>query len=205
MSNIQTVTTRLRELDWSWARLVSNLLSPPMVWAALAFPIAFREAESQTQALMWAVVYGVMVCLLPVLYIAVMVWRGKISDMHMRHRRERMIPFMVSLVCTTIAWWTLRFMGAPSVLPVLAIFTLVQIAIMTAITFVWQISMHTMTIGGAAMAIAVIFGTSVGMLFVPIAVLVSAARLKLKRHTPAQIIAGVLVGALVPALVLVVM
>ena len=35
----------------------------------------------------------------------------------------------------------------------------------------------------------------------PLVVLVGAARLRLKRHTPAQILAGTLVGAIVPVVV----
>ncbi|MBZ0294017.1 MAG: hypothetical protein K8L99_15750, partial [Anaerolineae bacterium] len=84
----------------SWARLVSNLLSPPMIWAIMAFPIAFRDAETQQQALTWALVYGSLVCLLPLLYVAWMVRRGVISDLHMQVRQQRLRPFVESLICT---------------------------------------------------------------------------------------------------------
>jgi hypothetical protein len=47
-----------------------------MVWAVMAFPVAFRDAKSDQQALTWAVVYGVLVCLLPLLYVVWMVRRG---------------------------------------------------------------------------------------------------------------------------------
>ena len=202
-TTIRARFTELRKRDWSWARLVSNILSPPMVWGALAFPIALREAKSQEQAILWALVYGVLVSLLPLLYVVWMVKRGKISDIHMKNRSERYRPFLVSLLCTTIAWWTLRFMGAPPVLPLLALFSLVQIAVMALITLVWQISMHAMSIAGATIATALLFGIGYALLTIPLIMLVSAARLKLKRHTPAQIVAGILVGALVPVVVLI--
>ena len=174
-----------------------------MVWGVLAFPIAFREAKSQEQAILWALVYGVLVSLLPLLYVVWMVRRGAIGDIHMNKRSERFRPFLVSILCTTIAWWTLRFMGAPPVLPLLALFSLVQIAVMALITLVWQISMHAMSIAGAAIATALLFGIGYALLTIPLILLVSAARLKLKRHTPAQVFAGILVGALVPVVVLV--
>ena len=51
---------------------------------------------------------------------------------------------------------------------------------------------------GAAIATGVLFGIVPALLTVPLVVLVSAARLKLQRHTPAQILGGTMVGALVP-------
>lgn len=189
----------------SWARLVSNVLSPPVVWAGLAFPIAFRDAPSEEQALLWATIYIMLVCLLPAVYIGLMVWRGSITDLHMEKREQRLRPFLVSIICTTIAWWTLRFMGAPPVLPFFALFSLVQIVVMALITLGWQISMHTMSITGATMATVVLFGLVPALLTIPLIVLVSAARLNLKRHTPAQILAGTLVGALVPVLMFMVL
>lgn len=196
---------RFRTANLSWARLVSNVLSPPMVWAALAFPIAFRFAESQTQALIWACVYTLLVCLLPLGYIALMVKLGRIGDMHMKERRERYMPFIVSILCTTLAWWVLRLLGAPPVMPLLALFSLVQIAVMALITLVWQISMHAMSIATAVVAAGVIFGLGYALAAVPLVLLVGAARLHLDRHTPAQVFGGAIVGALVPVLLLLLM
>lgn len=190
-----------KNFNISWARLVSNILSPPVIWAFLAFPIAFRDAESQEQALLWAFVYILLVCLLPVIYVGYMVYRGAITDLHMEKREQRLRPFLVSVICTTIAWWTLRFLGAPPVVPLFVLFSLVQLTIMTLITLVWQISMHAMSITGATMATSLLFGIVPALLTIPLIMLVSAARLKLKRHTPAQILGGTVVGALLPVVV----
>lgn len=193
---------RISSLNYtiSWARLVSDLLSPPVVWAAFAFPIALRDASSRSEALAWAAVYISLVCLLPIVYIAMMVKRGYISDIHMHVRRQRIIPLLVSIGCTAVAWWMLRLMGAPAVVPKFAMFSLVQLAVMTAITLVWQISIHAISITGITVATGALFGVLPALLTVPLIVLVGAARLHLKRHTPAQVIGGTVVGALVPVL-----
>jgi len=181
-----------------WARLVSNLLSPPLLWAIMAFPIMFKEAESTEQALAWALFYGVMVCLLPLLYVVWMVKRGKITDIHMRVRQQRIRPFIVSITCTTIAWWVLRFFGAPALVNTFTLFSLAQIVVMAIITLVWQISMHAMSISGAVVAALAFFGPLWALLLLPLVVLVSLARLKLQKHTPAQVVAGLIVGVIVP-------
>ncbi len=186
----------------SWARLVSDLLSPPMVWALMAFPIAFRDARSDQQAVIWALVYMLLVCILPVVYIVWMVKRGEITDVHMRVRQQRLRPFAFSLACTALAWWVLRLLGAPPIVPLFALFSFVQLAVMAAITLVWQISIHAVSITGAAVATFAFFGPLWALLVVPLVVLVGAARLKLQRHTLAQVLAGGLVGLIIPAILL---
>lgn len=188
----------------SAARLISDLFSPPVIWATLAFPMAFREASSTGQALTWALTYGVLVCLVPVTFIGLMVWRGRITDIHIQVRRQRIIPFVVSLLCTALAWLVLRLMGAPSLFQLLPLFTLIQISVMLVVTFVWQISMHTMSITGAVVATGALFGPTPALLLSPLIPLVAAARLKLHRHSPAEVIAGGLVGGLVTVLLIVI-
>ncbi|MCA0456738.1 MAG: hypothetical protein LCI00_22385 [Chloroflexi bacterium] len=188
-----------------WARVISNLLSPPMVWATLVFFIAFHFAENRLQGLMWALTYGILVCLMPILYIAWRVRRGKISDIHMKERQERIIPFAVSIGCAILAWVVLRMMNAPSILPLIAAITLVELAVMLLITFAWQISMHAMSISVAVVATGIVFGAAPALAVSPLLPIVGAARLRLERHTLAQVIAGAIVGAIIPLIVLAIM
>lgn len=181
-----------------WAQVVSNALSPPLVWAVMVLPIAFRDARTPLQAFEWAFVYGLLVCLLPMLYVAWMVHRGSITDLHMRVRRERLRPFAVSLVCTLTAWGALVAMEAPPIVPLFALCSLVQLAVMAGITLVWQISMHAMSISGAVVAAGAFFGAVPALAVLPLVLLVGAARLRLKRHTVSQVLAGAAVGVIVP-------
>lgn len=189
-------------LQLSWARLTSNILSPPVIWGVLAFPIAFREAPSRDQALLWAFTYIVMVCGIPALYIGWMVWRGKIGDIHMEERSERIRPFVVSLIGTALAWGILRLMGAPQLLPSFALVSFVLLGAMLLITLVWQISMHAMSITCAVVAAGALYGIGTALLLSPLIALVSLARLKLRRHTPAELIGGCILGGGVTILML---
>ena len=72
----------------NWARLVSLLLSPPPVWALMAVPVALRDAETTAQGLRNAGLYGLLVSLLPMLYVALMVRRGEISSLDMPPARS---------------------------------------------------------------------------------------------------------------------
>ncbi|GIL08507.1 MAG: hypothetical protein BroJett033_0180 [Chloroflexota bacterium] len=184
--------------DKSWARLISNLFSPPLVWAAVSLPIAFRDAGTPQQALTWALVYIALVCLLPLFFVVWMVRRGSIGDLHMQVRRERLRPFAVSLSCALLAWWALGALDASPVMRLFGLFSVVQIAVMAGVTLVWQISMHTMSISGSVVAAGAFFGAAPALAVLPLVLLVGAARLRLRRHTIAQVLAGAAVGVLVP-------
>ena len=192
------------DYDLSWARVVSDILSPPVVWAALAFPIAWRDSASFWQGALWAVGYVALVCLVPILYIAIMVRRGTITDMHMKVRRQRLIPLFISMVCTGLAFVFLSLMDAPPVLPLFALISFIQLGVMLLITLMWQISMHAISISGATVATGAVFGATTGFLTLPLILLVAAARLKLRRHTPMQVLAGTAVGIVIPVLLLMV-
>ncbi len=188
--------------DFGWARLVSDLFSPPVIWGALAIPIALRDAPTRGLALMWAAVYILLVCIVPLIYISIMIKRGKISDIHLSDRSERVKPLIVSLISTGVAWLALRAMGAPSVVPQLALTTLIQIGILALITLMWQISMHTMSSGAAVVGSTLIYGPIAAFITIPMLFLVGWARLNLHKHTLAQVIAGATLGLVIPALIL---
>jgi membrane-associated phospholipid phosphatase len=188
--------------EFSWARVVSDLVSPPVVWGVLMIPVALRYADTRTNAIFWAILYALFICILPVLFIFYMVKAGKIGDIHMKERQERFKPLLVAITSTAIVWWLLRWLDAPPAFPLLALMTLVQMTFIALITLAWQISMHMMSIAGAAVAIGIVFSVQVGLTLIPLVVLVGAARLRLKRHTPAQVIAGTILGSLVPVLLL---
>ncbi|MBK8032181.1 MAG: hypothetical protein IPK17_22420 [Chloroflexi bacterium] len=128
--------------------------------------------------------------LLPAVYIAWMVWRGKITDVHMRVREQRIRPFIVSIVCTALAWQALQLLGRALTAPLFALFGLIQIAVMLAVTLKWQISMHSMSITGAVITTGALYGVVPALVLSPLIPVVGAARIKLQRHTLSQVIAG---------------
>jgi len=202
MTSYTALFNRVRNADLSWARVVSNVLSPPVVSALMVIPVAVAYSISPRHALLWSLLYILATSVIPTAYIAWLVRRGEITDIHMPIRSERYRPYAMTILCTVVAWWIMRVMGASPVLPLLAVFSLAQILVMACITVFWQISMHTMTITGAAVAFGLFFDMSYALWMLPLILLVGAARLYLKRHTPAQIIGGTAVGAMVPMLVL---
>lgn len=187
---------RIGSMDYeiSWERIVSDVFSPPVVWATLAFPIAFKDASTSSEGLLWAFTYIGMVCLIPLVFIAIQVKRGAITDLHLEIREQRIAPFLVTMVSSGLAFGVLRLIASASVMPAFALFSMVQLGVMLGITMLWQISIHAICIAGATMTCGLLFGWTVGLLIAPLIFIVGLARIKLNRHTPAQVIVGAFIG-----------
>jgi hypothetical protein len=191
---------RRSRYEWSWARVVSDVVSPPVVWAALAIPLAFYAEPDHPRAWLYALIYIALVCVLPIVYIGVMVKRGKITDIHIKVRRQRIIPYLVTIICAGGAAVLLWALNAPPLITLFALFSMMQIVIMLIVTTKWQISMHSLGITSAVFAIGGMFGVGTAAAFSPLIPIVGAARITLKRHTIAQVIAGGCVGAVMTIL-----
>jgi hypothetical protein len=182
------------------ASVISNVLSPPAVSAMIGFALAFVAAPF-LPALIAGAVHGVLVSLVPLIYILVMLKRGVITDLHMRNRHERHVPNILAVGGALLAWVILRAFGAPLTLQRLALLDAILLGILGVINVWWQISAHTAVIFGALTVCGVVFGPRVALGTSPFALAVPWARLYLKRHTIRQVIAGAAVGAALALLV----
>lgn len=134
-----------------------------------------------------------------------MLYRMKIiSDLSLKHRQERIYPYLITLISYSamivyyfrigMPMWFLMIMAASVAIMVIAIL----------ITLAWKISAHMFGVGGligGAMAVTYFVERSNPFfmfmgLFI-IAGLVGTSRLILRRHTLNQVIAGFLLGFLV--------
>lgn len=182
------------------ARVYSNIISPPVVSAALGFSVAWVDWPFW-QGLVWAAAYGVMTSLLPMGVVLYMLKKGYISDLHISNRRERHIPYLVGFICSVIAGAIVAQFGGSQLMRSLAVCNAIALAVLGSINTGWQISNHTASIMAATIFLGLVFGTAVSLALLPLVGMTFAARWWLKRHTVAQLIAGMLVGA-APVLVL---
>jgi len=184
------------DIDIKWARFVSDVVSPPVVWGIFAIVTAVYEAETLSQAALWALVYVLLVCVMPVIFIAVRVKQGKITDIHMPLRKERFLPFVVTLLGALIAAVLLYLLSAARAMQLLSIATIIQVTLMAVITLYWQISVHMICISGMVILVGMWFGPLYSGLLSPLVLIVGMARLVLKRHNMRQVIIGALVGSI---------
>jgi membrane-associated phospholipid phosphatase len=136
-----------------------------------------------------------MAVLSPIFYIAWLVKRGLVTDLDVHLREQRTKPMLVATGCAGAGWLMLKLGSAPLQIVILASALLIQSAIMFFITISlrWKISMHSAAAAGAATLVWAITGTPLAlMVSVP---LVVWSRVRLRRHTLAQTLAGAALGS----------
>lgn len=175
------------------ARLFSHVISPPVVFAGVGLALAWRAVPGWG-ALPWAALYGFWISLAPILFVVYLLRTGRISDISMT-KKERRIPYIVGVVCAMITYGLLRRLDGPASLQCLTVFNIVALAVLGAINWAWQISHHATAITAAAWLTVAVFGGLAGWLMIALAAVVCANRLYLRRHTPAQLLAGIVWGA----------
>ncbi|HBT85654.1 MAG TPA: hypothetical protein DEB12_07070 [Porphyromonadaceae bacterium] len=139
--------------------------------------------------------------IIPAVLIYMLFKLGIISDLSLKVRKERIYPYLITLLSYTamivyyqrmnMPGWFMMIMGASIAIMIIAIL----------ITFIWKISAHMFGIGGltgGAMAVCYVVERSnpyimfIGLFI--LAGLIGTSRLILKRHTLSQVIAGFLLG-----------
>lgn len=146
------------------------------------------------QALTWAAVYGLFVSLLPILFVLWMLSTGRVAELHMSDIGERQLPYVVAVVCAIMFLVIVRFAGGPELLRCLAIFNVAALTALALINTRWLISFHATAIAAAWTIVGLVFGWQASLLVLPLVLLVIAVRLYLKRHTVAQVVAGLALG-----------
>ncbi len=149
----------------------------------------------------WAVVALLMLTGLPLVYILVGLRRGWVSDMELTRREERPRFIFVSLASDILALGVLWWGGAPRMVWALAaVYAALGITMFTISNF-WKISLHMVSVSGFATLLAFALGPQASWTFVWLPV-VAWARWHRKKHTPAQLVAGAVLGVAITAGVL---
>jgi membrane-associated phospholipid phosphatase len=179
------------------ARIFSNVISPPVMFAGLGLAMSLRELPFW-QGFLWAAIYGFWVSLLPILFVVYRLRTGQISDLHMNTVRERRLPYLVTVSGSLIALGFITVFDGPFLLLSLAVASTIELAILALINDFWKISIHAASIAAATTTVAIVFGPKFGLLLLPVVVLVSWLRLFLRRHTIAQVTCGLALGIVIP-------
>lgn len=124
-----------------------------------------------------------------------------ISDLSLKIRSERFIPYLIVLISYTAMIIFYYRVGMPGWFIMLSASSLGVIGVALFITIWWKISAHMFGVSGligGVMAVSYfIERTNPYQLFISlfiIAGMVGTSRLILKRHTPAQVLGGFLLG-----------
>lgn len=176
------------------ARLFSNIVSPPVMFALLGLAFALKSRPFWP-GLLWAAVYGFFVSLLPILLVLYLLRTGRIAELHMSNTRERHLPYVTAVLAAAAAWGLVTLFDGPELLRCLTIFNIIELVALGLINTVSLISLHSTGIMATMLLVGLVFGWTAAVIIVlPFVVLVCWVRLFLKRHTIWQVVAGLGLG-----------
>lgn len=179
--------------DWATrlARLLSHIGSPPVLIMGM-----MALATSAAGDNMWpdTAVYLTFILILPIAYIVYLVLQGKATNFDVSVRRQRVIPMFVSLGGSAAGLLYFGLVSAPNLLIILAAANLLITFVIAITTIFWKISVHSATSAAGAVLVWALLGTPIFFLALP---LIIWSRVRLRRHTLPQTIAGALLGSLV--------
>jgi membrane-associated phospholipid phosphatase len=184
-----------------FARAISNILAPATISVPMILLVALYQASSVARALAYGALTLLFLSIGPFAYILVGVRLGKLSDIDVSRRSERVGPFIFSLISVCLGWFVLILTHGPTLLITVLLLTAVSGLILMIITLWWKISLHASSLAGAATMLTALYGTIMLPSFA-LLVLVSWSRVVLRRHTPAQVVAGSVLGIALSVVIL---
>jgi membrane-associated phospholipid phosphatase len=123
---------------------------------------------------------------------------GRIAELHMSNTHERSIPYLSAVLFAAIAYALIAGFGGPELLSCLSLFNIIELGLLAAINYFWLISLHATGAMATAVLLGLVFGWPVSLIVgIPLVVSVCWVRLFLKRHTMAQVVAGLVLGTAV--------
>ncbi len=178
----------------SLARWVS-ILFDSSVLSLWIFPLIGWQ-QAGPRGLVWALVALVLLNGPPLLYVWWGQKKGWVSDWELSRRSDRPRFILVSILSDLLALAVLGALAAPRLLWLLALIYAVLGVTMFTISNFWKISLHMVGVSGFATLLAFVFGWKGALFFLSLP-LVAWARWYRRKHTPAQLVAGALAGAVI--------
>ncbi|GLY00970.1 phosphoesterase PA-phosphatase [Actinoplanes sp. NBRC 101535] len=178
------------------ARLVSEVLAPAVLVAALLIVVGWHAGDTPGVSRWWGLPGALFAAVIPLGYVLHGVRRGRLTNHHIPERADRRIPLLFGTVSLVAGLALLVALGAPREVLALLAAGGVGLFVFALVTHWWKMSIHGGVAAGTVAALTAVYGP-VALLGVPLVLLGGWARIRLTAHTPAQVVVGALAGALI--------
>ncbi|MBM3701283.1 MAG: hypothetical protein FJW68_10300 [Actinobacteria bacterium] len=190
MRSDKEIKKRKNHLIARFARAVSyifdgSVLAAP-VFAATSF---YNQADSKSvfPSFITAVIFAAFI---PYFLILFLYKAKKISDLQIARRKERLFPLLIINICVVAGFFALLYLQPQRLMMSVYSIYLIGLPIISLITLFWKISFHATYITLFSMVFMIVFGKW-AVITIPLIPLVGWSRIKLRKHTLPQVIAGI--------------
>nr|WP_172890873.1 phosphoesterase PA-phosphatase [Actinoplanes derwentensis] len=178
------------------ATVVSEVLAPAVLVAALLLIVGWHAGDTPGVSRWWGLPGALFAAVIPLGYVLHGVRNGRLTNHHIPERAARRIPLLFGTASLIAGLLLMLALGAPR--EILALLTAggVGLAAFALVTHWWKMSIHAGVAAGTVAALTAVYGYP-ALLGAPLVLLGCWARVRLTAHTPAQVVVGTLVGALI--------
>lgn len=188
-----------------FSNILSWVLVPllmPVYGLMLAFGLSVLDVAPIGMRVSFILIVAGINFMLPMLFVILLKRLGVVEDLGLNGRKERLVPYVISIACFMATAWFMAVKGAPSWLWLFFAGGALAALVNLVINFRWKISAHAAGIAGVVALLVRIEkdGFSEPELFswLIVAIVLSgflgSARVWLGRHTVWQVLAGYAVG-----------
>ena len=182
------------------AVITSNILNPFLLSFAVIVLLSFKSTSNPWEAFKWSAI-SIGLSVLPIFVIVIyLVQKGKLDNIFINLRKQRTKVYLLSGAWAGIGCLVLFLMRAPTVIVATFIVGLVAALIFMGINLLWKISIHT-AFASASITLMIIMYGGAGVLAALMLPPVAWARIEMKLHSPAQVIGGALLSAVITLLI----
>lgn len=175
------------------ASIISIWIQPALANYVVLFVLLLAFSSSLIVALFYYVIAATCMITIPTLYVVSLLRRRRVQHVFLPVRQQRTGVYLLTVVCCVLAYLLLRYLAAPPLVNGFMLATAVNTLFMTLINLRWKISGHTAGLTAPLVALSVGFGWITAPLYILVP-LVAWSRVVLGAHTPAQVIAGSMLG-----------
>ncbi|MBD5356316.1 MAG: phosphatase PAP2 family protein [Bacteroides sp.] len=187
------------------SHLLSWVLVPllmPVYGLILAFGLSVLDVAPMGMRVNFTLIVAGITVIVPMILVLLLKRIGVINDIGLNNRKERFVPYAITIVAYALTAWFMAAKHAPLWLSMFFAGGALAALINTAINFKWKISAHAAGIAGVVALLIRIAKDGYAepeiypWIIVSIALtgLMGSARVWLGRHTVWQVLAGYIVG-----------
>ncbi|MFD8431697.1 hypothetical protein [Streptomyces coelicoflavus] len=189
---MSTTATTAPSSERRSARLITEVLAPANLVITILVVIGWHSTTSLSGA-GWGLLAGLFCGGLPIAFIIAGARRGHWTDKHVKVRSQRWIPLGATLASVLVGTALLALLDAPQDVIALVFAMIAGLLLTMLVTIWWKVSVHTAVASGVVsiLAVAVSPWTLLGYAVVAA---IAWSRASLRDHTPAQTIAGAVLG-----------
>lgn len=174
------------------ARTISTLFNPFLILPPSLYLLIDKEVNNDIYAIKWAI-YSFIFMSIVGIFVIFGVILGFFSDMDISKREERPLLFAFAGIVSTLYLISLLVFNAPKVLLVIASAICLGLVIIAIVNRKIKASIHVATISSLISSVAIVYG-GVFLFAFSIIPIIAWSRVRTKKHTLLEAIAGGILG-----------